>query len=387
MQSHAIYFHIPFCQAICTYCAFNTYAGMNDRIDSFVEALVREIIYVGQSTPERIGVKSLFFGGGTPSLLAVQHYQSILKSMRDFFDVADDSEITVEANPNDLSLEYLEGLQEVGINRLSIGIQSAKASELQLYGRLHTVETATKSVETAKRVGFHNISVDLIFGNPYQTLSDWHNTLQYAVHLNPQHISLYGLEVKGGTVLKSQVRDGIIPSSDDDLMADMYDMATEELGNSGYEQYEISNWCRPGFEGKHNLQYWHNMPYLGLGAGAHGYAYQTRTIVTRAPNRYIELLSGELPKRHFPRTPATSKTTVISKEQDMQETLMTGMRLVKEGVNRKKFFDRYGVDITEGRETAIMQLVELKMVTLDETALRLTKAGRFISNSVISRLI
>jgi oxygen-independent coproporphyrinogen III oxidase len=384
-SSYSIYIHIPFCRHICTYCAFNTYADMDDSIQPFVDALCKEIAFVGKSKAD-LSVHTVFFGGGTPSMLSITQFGQILGVIKASFVLDKDAEITIEANPNDLTHDYLIGLREVGIDRLSVGMQSSNERELKLYERQHSHEITIEAIALARQAGFKNISLDLIFGNPEQTIDEWQATLEKALDLKPQHISLYGLEVKGGTVLKKQIQQGLVHKPNDDLAADMYELADETMQQAGLRQYEISNWSLQGFQARHNLQYWHNLPYLGLGAGAHGYANQTRTIVIRHPGRYIQAMNGTNLKE-FPRSPATSKATLVDEDTEISETIMVGMRLTEEGIQRKTFFERFGVDVYEIRKPTIDKYVGLGMVLLDADCVRFSQAGRLLSNLILSELI
>lgn len=386
-HSVSLYLHIPFCRTLCSYCAFNTYAGMDAIIPEFVSALIEELKYPALSQPQ-MSVHTIFFGGGTPSLLAPEHYERIFAVLRRHYRVADHAEISLEANPNDLSPDYLTGLRAVGFNRLSIGMQSAVEQELRLYHRRHDVAMVAAAVEMAKAAGFTNISLDLMYGAPHQTLQDWERTLDTAIAYQPQHISLYGLELKGGTPLTKDVKTGKLPQPDDDLAADMYDIATERLAQSGFEQYEISNWCQPGFMARHNLQYWHNLPYLGFGPGAHGYAGNVRTIVMRLPQRYVAALQkGHDKKLAFPRTPATSKATQVTRDAEIAETIMMGLRLTQQGIQRTVFQSRFGVDLLELHRPTIEKFVNYGLLEVDETRIRLTQRGRLVSNAVIREMI
>jgi oxygen-independent coproporphyrinogen III oxidase len=382
----SLYLHIPFCRHICTYCAFNTYANMDDSIAPFVQALVNEINYIGTYTPN-LDVHTVFFGGGTPSMLNMGHFEAIFEAIRHNFLLRADAEISLEANPNDLTAPYVRDLCQVGFNRLSIGMQSAKEAELQMYERQHDMAMMGRVMDDVRQAGFENVSLDLMFGNPQQSLSDWELSLNTALAFAPQHISLYGLEVKGGTVLKKQIQAGVLPKPSDDMAADMYDMATNRLAEAGFNQYEISNWSQPMYQARHNLQYWHNLPYLGFGAGAHGYANNTRTIAIRAPQRYIEALRTPHKERDYPRTPATSKATLIDKANELSETIMMGMRLTQEGVQRKAFHERFGMDVYALKRETIEKYVGLGMLDVTDEYIRLSQQGRLVSNVVIADLI
>lgn len=263
MVCYALYIHIPFCKTICTYCAFNTYADRDHLIDHYVTALIRELQIIADSRAN-IPIRTVFFGGGTPSLLKPLHYKMLLENIRKNYDLAESAEISVEANPNDVDQGYLEALRDLGINRVSLGMQSAQERDLILFGRGHTAETTVKAAEALRSAGFDNYSLDLIFGIPGQSLHDWEDTLRTAIALSPKHFSLYGLELKGGTKLKAQVMRGEVAKPDEDLSADMYEIADALLAQASFEQYEISNWAQRGYEAQHNLQYWRNLPYLGV---------------------------------------------------------------------------------------------------------------------------
>jgi oxygen-independent coproporphyrinogen-3 oxidase len=360
---------------------------MDAIIPEFVAAFIKELAYPALSQPQ-MPVHTIFLGGGTPSLLTPEQYQQIFAAIHEHYAVAPAAEISLEANPNDLSLDYLAGLRAAGFNRLSIGMQSAIEQELRLYNRRHDGAMVAAAVDMAKAAGFNNISLDLIYGTPHQTLPDWEMTLATAIGYQPQHISLYGLELKGGTPLTKDVKMGKLPQPDDDLAADMYDMATEKLAQAGFEQYEISNWCLPGFAAQHNLQYWHNLPYLGFGPGAHGYAGGCRTIVMRLPQRYIAALQDQNEKKIiFPRTPATSKITRVTREADIAETIMMGLRLTKEGIQRAVFAARFGVDMLDLHRPTIEKFVNYGLLEVTPNLIRLTQAGRLVSNAVIREMI
>lgn len=384
-QTLSIYLHIPFCQVMCSYCAFNTYTGMESIIAPYVEALIKEIHYAGRGTKMPVG--SVFFGGGTPSMISIPQYEMLFSALRESFSILPDAEITIESNPNDLSRDYLAGLRSVGINRLSIGMQSSNPQELKLFNRQHDTQTVIDAIANAQAVGFDNISLDLIFGIPNQSLDSWRETLKTAIALNIQNISAYNLILEGNTPLKDAVDSGELPSPDDDLDADMYDLLTEMLAEADFEQYEISNWAKKGYESRHNLQYWRNWDYLGLGAGAHGFAKGVRYIVSRYPQRYIDAMKDGVEGLEYPRTPAVTKATVVDRENDMAETILMGLRMTQEGIMRESFKARFGVDIAEIHAEAIEKHIGYGLLHLDEERLRLTLAGRLVSNAVIRDLV
>lgn len=385
-QTLSIYLHIPFCRAMCSYCAFNTYVDLDALIPDFVEAMIKEIAFIGHNAPE-MPVHTLYFGGGTPSLISPTDYRRLFDALHSAFEITPDAEIALETNPNDLTRDYLGGLLDVGFNRLSIGMQSAQSHILALFNREHDMQTVVAAVDAARAVGFHNISLDLIFGIPQQTLAHWEDTLEQTIALSVEHLSLYNLILEGNTPLEGQVKRGTLPTPDDDLAADMYDLATDVLASAGFEQYEISNWAKPGFESRHNLQYWLNLPYLGLGPGAHGYAANTRTIVLRSPQKYVDVMRQSAALLAFPRTPAVSKAVLVDREAEISETIMMGLRLVRDGIVRQRFLQRFGVDLVALKPEPIETFANYGLLYVDDSVVKLTQAGRLVSNAVIRELI
>jgi oxygen-independent coproporphyrinogen-3 oxidase len=384
-QTLSLYLHIPFCKVMCSYCAFNTYTGMENIIVPYVDALSKEIRYAGRGNKMPVG--SIFFGGGTPSMISVAQYQSLFAALHESFSILNNAEITIESNPNDLNHDYLAGLRSIGINRLSIGMQSSNPQELKLFNRQHDTQTVIDAVKTAQSVGFDNISLDLIFGIPSQSLDSWRETLKQAIALNIQNISAYNLILEGNTPLKDAVDAGEVPSPDDDLDADMYDLMTEMLAEADFKQYEISNWAKAGYASQHNIQYWRNWDYLGLGAGAHGFAKGVRYIVSRYPQRYIDAMNETTEDLEFPRTPAVTKATIVDRENDMAETILMGLRMTQEGIPRERFKARFGQDIVELHQEAIEKHVGYGLLHVDDERIRFTQAGRLLSNAVIRDLI
>lgn len=386
-QALSLYLHIPFCRTMCSYCAFNTYTDLDNLIPDFVNALIQELRYVAERNPG-YEVRTIYFGGGTPSLLTYEQYSNLFDALHKGFRLQADAEITLEANPDDLTSDYAQALRTVGFNRVSIGMQTAGATELDLFNRRHDMATVHRAVQAALGAGFDNLSLDLIFGSPIQTLADWQTTLQEAISLAPKHLSAYNMILKPGTDLTKMVDAGQLPTPDDDLAADMYDLATDMLAEAGYQQYEITNWAQPGYESQHNLQYWRYLPYLGLGPGAHGFAEGVRTIAKRTPQRYIEALQTRQDEpRAFPETPATAQAIHLDTATEMTETIMMSLRMTREGVQRPTFRERFGVDLLELHREAIDRFVSYGLLHVDDTVIRLTKQGRFVSNAIIRELI
>ncbi len=382
----SLYLHIPFCRTKCTYCAFNTYLNVEALIPSFVSALIREIEIVGSSKPVQ-AVGTIYFGGGTPSLLEPGQLERILAALQQHFRVSSAAEITMEANPNDLERKYLAEVRQVGINRLSIGMQSANLNELTLFARRHDNDQVVRSVSGARRAGFDNLNLDLIYGFPHQTLESWQSSLRQMLALQPEHTSLYALGLEDGTPMAAWVARGRLPVPDDDLSADMYELATDMLAAAGYEQYEISNWSKPEFTSRHNLQYWRNLPYVGLGPGAHGYASGVRYSTILQPQQYVQALETANGDYSYPHTPATDQSTVVERADEIAETLMMGLRLTQEGIRRQVFTDRFGVDLLDIHRSTIDRFAELGLLYVDDEVVRLTQHGRLLSNAVFRELI
>jgi oxygen-independent coproporphyrinogen III oxidase len=383
----ALYLHIPFCAWKCTYCAFNTYIHLDHLIPDFVSALMREITMVARSSPYHT-VSSIYFGGGTPSLLSVAQFQDILSTIQSGFDLQPEVEITVEANPDDLDEPYLRRLRAAGVNRLSIGMQSANAGELELFARRHDNDRVIHAVNAARRAGFDDLSLDLIYGVPHQTLANWEYTLIQATALQPEHLSLYALGLEDGTPMQHWVRTGRLPMPDDDLAADMYDLAIDTLAVRDYEQYEISNWSVPGHACRHNLQYWRNLPYLGLGPGAHGYAGGVRYATILRPQHYIKALQTvDDTAFEFPHTPATTDAMAVDRRTEIAETLMMGLRLTEMGISYRDFRQRFDVDLMEIYGSTVDRFVASGLLETNSERLRLTRRGRLVCNVVFRELV
>lgn len=383
----SLYIHIPFCTVRCGYCAFNTYTDMERHIPEYVAALCDELACAARNASDR-RVHTVYFGGGSPSLLNPRQVERIFSQVGSHFRLDDDAEVSLEANPNDLSEAYLRDLRAIGVNRLSIGMQSANAVILRMFDRQHDFEMVEAAMLFARRAGFDNVNLDVIFGSPGEMLADWRETIKSALPLSPDHFSLYGLELKGGTRLRQQVDAGELPRPDDDLFADMYEFASAALARAGYDQYEISNWRKPGKACRHSLQYWRNLEYIGLGAGAHGFYGGCRYSTIAAPLRYIAALrsKGDI-RASSSLTPALAKSTTVSESDDLYETIMMGLRLTQEGVNRASFAERFGCDMVDRFPEATQKLRAAGLIDVRPARLRLSEAGRLLSNLVIREFV
>ncbi|MBN1661816.1 MAG: radical SAM family heme chaperone HemW [Anaerolineae bacterium] len=367
-MSAGLYLHIPFCRARCTYCDFNTYAGLEGELHDYVRALLREI----EST-DPVRVQTIYFGGGTPTLLPLLFFQQILNAVHEILEVVPGAEVTVEANPGTVDSATLSGLRALGVNRLSLGVQSFRDEELALLGRIHNAAGARSTIDLARKAGFDNLNLDLIYGLPHQPLSAWRDSLEQALALDPAHLSLYALSIEPGTPLAGQVARGLCPAPDPDLAAEMYDLAEELCAAAGYVHYEISNWVRGDDQRcRHNLIYWRNEPCLGLGAGAHSWRHGKRRANVAHPSTYAQRLS-------------TGLSPVIWEEEidrplEMGETMMMGLRLLDEGVSFHRFQERFKSDLRDVYSTILPDLTGRQLVEFTPDCIRLTPQARLIAN-------
>ncbi|HLG52181.1 MAG TPA: radical SAM family heme chaperone HemW [Chloroflexota bacterium] len=384
-----LYIHVAFCRSICFYCDFNAYAGLSQLIPAYVDALVDEIGLLPPPLSDpwpldpRFRVGSIYLGGGTPSLLAVEQIGRVLAAARQW-PAAEDPEVSLEANPEDLTGDYLQALRDLGVNRLSIGVQTFDDALLRRLGRRHGGAAAIRAVEQARRAGFDNINLDLMFALPGQSLADWRRALDQAVALQPEHLSLYNLTIEEGTPFHRWVMTGRLRPPDDDLAADMYRLAIDRLAAAGYAQYEISNWARCDhrrcFQSRHNLRYWRNQPYLGVGAGAHsafgGYRYAN----VRAPAAYIARIRA----RQSPVERASIE--YIDQRRAMAETMFLGLRLV-EGIAVADFQARFGCLPADVYGAELTELAAAGLLEVTDGRIRLTERGRFLGNEVFVRFV
>ena len=387
----ALYVHIPFCLSKCNYCDFNTYEGIESLMPPFVDALSTEIELWGKRL-DGPDVVTIFFGGGTPSYLPSESITRLFDRIDRSMQIVSDAEITLEANPDDVDSIKSPGWLNAGFNRISIGVQSFYDPILSALSRRHSSVDATDAVKTARDAGFDNISIDLMFGLPKQTLSIWETTLNRAIELGTEHLSLYGLQVELGTPLHRDVQRGTVRTPSDDLAADMYELAMDLLGDAGYEHYEISNWAKPGYRSQHNLAYWLNKPYLGVGPGAHSSMFGKRFANMKSPRRYIERVgeaSCQDDARAFAIVEGESAIDFLettSPPMAMSETMMLGMRL-SEGVSNADFRNRFGEGLMSVYGSEIDDLVSTGLIEHTDDRIRLTRRGRLLGNSVFEQFI
>ena len=386
----SLYVHIPFCETKCPYCDFNTYAAIEPLMPTYVAALKSEIALWG-SLLDRPEVHTVFFGGGTPSYLPSEDIRHTMKAITTAFNLAPCAEVTLEANPGDFTADKLAAYLDCGINRLSIGVQSFDDDLLKTLGRRHDATDAVHAYRQAADAGFENISIDLMYGLPYQNIQQWQSTLAQALELTPPHISMYCLTLEGGTPMERWVDQGSMPTPDADLAADMYLMAQDEMRPGGYRHYEISNWAQPGRRSQHNLTYWRNDPYLGVGPGAHSYLGDCRFSAIKSPREYIRRMQsvspdscGEPMRAMISSVPVVDEIEQIDTPLEMAETMMMGLRL-DEGIGIAGFKERFGEPPSHFYADTLDELERLELLHTQEDALRLTHRGRMLGNEVFSR--
>jgi oxygen-independent coproporphyrinogen-3 oxidase len=372
VTSRAIYLHVPFCRRKCGYCSFVSCAGRESEIPAYVVALRREI--AGRASGA--AVPSIFFGGGTPSLLSVPRVETLLDTVHEHFVVAAHAEITLEANPGTVDEAYLGGLRRAGVNRLSLGAQRFEDSELTALGRLHSAAEARQAFTAARRAGFGNINLDLIYGLPGDSAAAWRTTLEAAVELKPEHLSLYPLTLEPDTPLGEAVAAGDVPAPDPDVAADQYELAEDCLEAAGYDHYEISNWARPARECRHNLVYWDNAPYLGFGVAAHSSVDGRRCANTNDLDEYLAA-GGLAPLALDERLDAETRRA---------ETVILGLRQGR-GIDLAATSGRLGTDVAGEYHAPFEDMTAAGLLERYDGRLRLTRRGRLLGNEVFWRLL
>jgi oxygen-independent coproporphyrinogen-3 oxidase len=390
-----LYIHVPFCKTKCPYCDFNTYQGIESLMDPFRDALIAELSLWGQALG-RPAVRTVFFGGGTPSYLPEGDIGKIIHAARDAFAVDETAEITIEANPGDLDSQACTALLRQGVNRLSIGVQSLNNDLLNLLGRRHHADEAVAAFETARNAGFANVNLDLMYGLPNQTMAQWQDTVDRLIELAPQHISMYALTLEEGTPMHRWTQEGKIPEPNQDLAADMYLYAQDALENSGYHHYEISNWSRDGLESQHNTIYWLNQPYLGVGPGAHSRLGEYRFWTMLSPRDYVAKASewhriGQPALERFDEEALSAALTVGGWEQISQatactETMFLGLRLL-DGLDLAEASAAVGEDLAQRYQTQIQELTAQGMLERRNGLLCLTKSSYLVANQAFTRFL
>jgi oxygen-independent coproporphyrinogen-3 oxidase len=379
MYRSGIYIHIPFCRARCSYCDFATGAYEGALAEQYVRALEREI-ELFERADAREEIDTIYFGGGTPSLLTHAQVSNILNAVRKRFRVRDDAEVTMEMNPGTVTLESARAFRAAGVNRASFGAQTFDDRELRRLGRTHTADDTRRTFETLRESGFDNVSFDLIAGLPRQTLDAWGRNLEEALALRPEHLSLYLLEVHEGTPLAAQIREGREPSPDADLAAEMYRLISARTREAGYEQYEISNFCLPRRESRHNVKYWTGAPYYGFGCSAHSFdGRASRWSNERDARRYVELIEKT--------GAAVVEHTELDARERSAEALFLGLRLLSRGVDLAEHRALFRRDVLAEYAEDLARFDEAGLITVEGNVLRLTPEGALLSNEVFSAFV
>ncbi|GGJ09376.1 coproporphyrinogen III oxidase [Alicyclobacillus cellulosilyticus] len=372
----ALYIHIPFCASRCHYCDFTTYVAPQEAIDAYVDALLRELAMLAPLVREPL--QTVFFGGGTPSLLSGAQMQRIMAAVRSCFGLRPDAEVTAEANPGTLDDRRLAAYREAGINRLSFGAQTFNPRLLAAMGRTHDAGAVREAVRGAQAAGFTRVNVDLMFGLPDQTLADVADALRETIALGVEHISAYWLKVEPGTPWHEWLAEGRIQLPGEDLEADMYDLVRDTLTRAGYVHYEVSNFARPGGEARHNLVYWRNEPYLAAGVSAHGYVAGWRYENVRPLRAYMERVRAGMRPLAW--------THPVGPDEMMEDTMILGLRL-REGVSRARFRERHGIDMLDRYGPVIADLAARGLVAWTGDRLHLTDRAWPVANEVFAAFL
>jgi oxygen-independent coproporphyrinogen-3 oxidase len=413
----ALYLHIPFCETKCPYCDFNTYEGISSLIPDYVNALCKELSHWG-TTLENPVLSTIFIGGGTPSLLSESQLDTVMYHIYQNFSCSSLTEVTLECNPGDLTYEKALSLRNAGISRLSIGVQSLDDNILRILGRRHTSEEAIHAYESVRAAGFERINLDFMYGIPHQTLASWQHTIDQAILLAPDHLSLYCLTIEPNTPMEAMTKRGQLPEPDPDLAADMYEYCTAVLAENDYHHYEISNWAKPDQPSLHNLTYWKNGYYLGVGPGAHSHlsaetinlplsfnhaaltetdraheqSSSYRFSVVQSPREYIRKATA-LSLNSLPPSEASwflsgllDNFEIINLNMQMAETMMLGLRL-SEGISEPEFEKRFQQGLRETYPGIISELIDLRLIEWKKDALTLTEQGMLLGNEVFMRFV
>lgn len=364
-----LYVHVPFCIKKCNYCDFCSFAGYGEaEYEAYTDALITEIYEYKKVSAIR--VDTIFFGGGTPSLLPIKYFERIVLAIKEAFDVSALSEFTLEVNPKTLDREKCIAYKALGVNRISIGLQSVHETEMKTLGRVHTLSDFDESYALAEEY-FSSVSVDLMYGIPHQTMKSFESTLRYVIEKAPEHISVYGLIIEEGTPFYEMKTSLPLPSEDDEC--DMYAMAAELLADNGYLHYEISNYSKCGYSCRHNLKYWHDEEYIGVGPAAASYFGRKRYVNTESFSEYLT--------KDF-----TKYRRMESVPDEKYEYSMLRLRL-REGILLEEYKSRFGEDFTKGREEKISEYEKLGYLSTHDGRIHFTENGFYISNYLLSELL
>lgn len=373
----AAYLHIPFCDHICFYCDFNKVFLEGQPVDEYVDMVIQEMAIMKERHPNE-KVETFYIGGGTPTTLTASQMEKLLIGIQTYFPMEKGSEFTVEANPESISFDKFKVMKEYGVNRISMGVQSFNDAILKKIGRIHTSDQVYECVKMAQKAGFDNMSIDLIFRLPTQTLADFSETLDRALELDLPHYSVYSLILENKTIFYNLMRQGKLPLPSEDEEADMYALVMERMAKAGREHYEISNYAKPGYQSQHNLAYWRNENYFGFGAGAHGYIEGKRYSNNGPIQHYLE--------------PLRKKESPILYQKELtplnviEEELMLGLRKMK-GVNRSHFQQKFNEPVEKYYADEIESLIKRELLMVEDDFLRLTQKGKYLGNEVFQKFL
>ena len=378
MEELGIYIHIPFCKQKCFYCDFCSFANKNEMQEKYVEAVINEIKNITHK--EKYTVTTIYFGGGTPSILNPEYIKNILQEIESSFEILDDAEITIEINPGTVNEEKLKKYKEYGINRLSIGLQSANDKILKKIGRIHDYKQFEETFFYARKCGFKNINIDLMIGLPTQAVEDVKQTLEKIIQKNPEHISVYSLIIEEGTIIEKLINENKLQLPDEETERIMYWTVVNELKENGYNQYEISNFSKKTYESKHNTNCWKQKQYIGLGTSAHSYLNKKRYSNTNNIEEYIKNIQEN----------NISKNITIHEEQTeestMNEYMLLGLRMIQ-GININEFKQKFKTDPTIKYKKILEKLQKENLIQITKTSIKLTKQGIDFGNIVWEEFI
>ncbi len=378
MEELGIYIHIPFCKQKCFYCDFCSFANKNEMQGKYVETVINEIKNITHK--EKYTVTTIYLGGGTPSILNPDYIKSILQEIKSSFEILDDAEITIEINPGTVNEEKLKKYKEYGINRLSIGLQSANDKILKKIGRIHDYKQFEETFFYARKCGFKNINVDLMIGLPTQAVEDVKQTLEKIIQKNPEHISVYSLIIEEGTIIEKLINENKLQLPDEETERIMYWTVVNELKENGYNQYEISNFSKKTYESKHNTNCWKQKQYIGLGTSAHSYLNKKRYSNTNNIEEYIKNIQEN----------NISKNITIHEEQTeestMNEYMLLGLRMIQ-GININEFKQKFKIDPTIKYKEILEKLQKENLIQITKTSIKLTKQGIDFGNIVWEEFI
>lgn len=372
----AVYIHIPFCTNKCHYCDFNSFVLKGQPVMDYLDGLEREMERTVSKTPPE-EIETIFVGGGTPTVLLPDQMAHFLKTVATYFPQGPNVEFSMEANPGTVDEEKLAAMKEGGVNRISFGVQSFNNELLERIGRIHNTDDVYRSLESAKRIGFDNLSIDLMFGLPKQTVEIMEHTLDSALALGLKHYSIYSLKVEENTLFHTLYHKNQLPLPDEEEEVAMFQLIMNRLEAEGFKQYEISNFAKPGYESRHNMMYWRNQPYYGLGAGAHGYHRGIRHVNIKGVQPYIDATRKGLP---------ILETIEVTREEAMEDFMMVGLRMLR-GVRRSDFTEQFGESLDEVFKPVLSKLLNQGLLEPTEEGYRLSKQGLMLGNEVFGAFL